>query len=414
MNLFTSQQKMFQPEKDRFILYPGSGTDLTPLLAESMVHDSMPEVFGELRRQWSFSRLMLCDSSLAVQRFFAALKPGSRLFDRSRGILHCGSGYEELWEASPLDSLTVSSVTRREHDDFFGPDKPVTAICLALEADAGGQKLYAHADFYPCLFGDLAQYSERHPEIFRFTGMFLIGMSAGREFLKEGIVRDMQFVVSDLPPPAFLPDFLPMHLRLPLYGNPQRRFSSKRGAAVYLAQSVFSGFGGLPGNTFWVVPGLFAAGSEVSDPGGYGSGARIDGPASGDDPFKAIAETFRKIIVPESRVVKSNLVFESQETISRILLEPENDEEKFMARTLDQVDECLSRQQPVFLGAAGPGADDRLGLLLGCWLVRHGMAGGEQVFRHLEALAGIAGLEQAPVPETNESLETLKNWLPGK
>lgn len=81
-----------------------------------------------------------------------------------------------------------------------------------------------------------------------------------------------------------------------------------------------------------------------------------------------------------------------------------------MRRILDAIDAAIERDAPVYVHCWG--GKGRTGTVVGCWLVRHGVAGdGEEALRMIGKMrAGIAG----PSPETAAQIEMVRSWRRGE
>ena len=382
---------MFQAAQNRYILYPGSGTDLSPLLAENRLQEKYPRAMQELRRHWSLSTLLLCDNSPLVHRFFDNLTAGDVLFDREKGLLRCEEEYRAIWMDSPLERLIVAQSATQEIPSFFGDGTPLSARQLTLEATAAGQALYARVDFYPCGFSDITEYGRRKPGAFEFTGMFLLGMSSGKAFTRDPAVAGMRFIVSDLPPMALPDGFLPIPIRLPGYGSGKRLFSSTSGAAIYLNRSEFAAFERPPG-TFWVVPGLLLAGMPDASDEELAAGAGIR------ETVQPEPETVNRFVMDQDDILPGETIHSTPNP--------------GIASSLDRIDQSIGEGKTTLI-KADPGSGE-LGTVLGCWLVRHGLAGGEQVRKHLETLSDIAGNAPSLWPQDTRSQGIIRSWQRGR
>lgn len=377
MIIFTNHEFMIIPSQDNYVLYPGSGTDLTPLLAEHMLLDEGPGIYRNLKLRWTASRMLLCDNSPSVHQFFNSLKRGSLLYDKERKIVHCGKGYEQHWHNSPVNSLRVQEITREQYDHFFEDDRTFQAIILRLEAKTQMGTMYARVDFFPCSFEELSRYYSTDQTLLRFTGMFLIGMSAGKHFLKDPITEEMKFIVTDFPPSVMLPHFLPVHMRLPLYGNQQRRFSARMGAAVYLSREEFAVFRLKKQQYFWIVPGLFVAGI-------------VEGESE-------------EAYLPKSDFSEDLAVLTPEESMY---------ETATIRSLLDDIDALISSHSTVLFHVS---EEDKelLALVVGCWLIRHGISSMEQVIGLLAVYAEEGRFAENTLPLSEQGKTLLSEWVPG-
>ncbi len=81
-----------------------------------------------------------------------------------------------------------------------------------------------------------------------------------------------------------------------------------------------------------------------------------------------------------------------------------------MMRILDEVDLVRAEGATVYVHClAGVG---RTGMVVGCWLVRHGLDVGEPIERIAALRAGITGA--GPSPETQAQIALVRGWRPGR
>lgn len=373
-----------QSFSEDFILYPGSGIDFTPLLSETQLSHDLPAFMEALRATWSLSTLLLCDNSSVVISFFQNLREGSIFYDQTDRIYKGESAYFQAWEESPLERLSVHSVKHSMR--HMGSQKQFEAYKLTLEAVVNGNTAYAKAEFLACDFHDLADaieeelHRERMFSQINISGMFLIGMPNGREFIRPAIFPNARFIVSDLPPKFFKEQFLPVHIRLRHIGRKRRSYASGLGAAIFLNHKEFAEIQLPDSKSFWLIPGLFAA-SDCSN------------------------ESERS----EEPIKKSNYV----------LIETGEDalDEDNLISLLNQIDEVIERNHYVLLREYQ--RTERLLLVLGAWLIRHGVASGPQVLDHIRIAASLAGHtieEFATVDSSAEprEMELLSQWVIGQ
>ena len=79
-----------------------------------------------------------------------------------------------------------------------------------------------------------------------------------------------------------------------------------------------------------------------------------------------------------------------------------------MTLILDVLDSALDGRQPVYLHCWG--GTGRTGTAVGCFLVRHGLADGEDVFRRLDQLRQAGRGCYDPSPQTEEQRRFVLNW----
>ncbi|MBW2264036.1 MAG: dual specificity protein phosphatase family protein [Deltaproteobacteria bacterium] len=78
---------------------------------------------------------------------------------------------------------------------------------------------------------------------------------------------------------------------------------------------------------------------------------------------------------------------------------------------LDVIDACLARDMPVYLHCkVGLG---RTGVMVGCWLVRHGVARPRAAVRHISKLRRHAATARITSPSTREQIARVRSWKPG-
>jgi len=80
-----------------------------------------------------------------------------------------------------------------------------------------------------------------------------------------------------------------------------------------------------------------------------------------------------------------------------------------MTRILDRIDGLLDAGEKIYLHCWG--GKGRTGMVVGCYLVRHGLATGHTVLQGLAGLRSQAGLT-IPVPETGAQREFVRSWPP--
>jgi protein-tyrosine phosphatase len=75
---------------------------------------------------------------------------------------------------------------------------------------------------------------------------------------------------------------------------------------------------------------------------------------------------------------------------------------------LDDIDEARETGATVYVHCWG--GVGRTGTVIGCWLVRHGLDGGDAIERIAELRREIPGAR--PSPETPGQIALVKNWKP--
>jgi hypothetical protein len=79
---------------------------------------------------------------------------------------------------------------------------------------------------------------------------------------------------------------------------------------------------------------------------------------------------------------------------------------------LDVVDACIERDRPVYIHClVGLG---RTGVMVGCWLVRHGIARPGGAIRHISRLRRHATTSRITSPATDEQIARVKGWKRGQ
>ena len=84
--------------------------------------------------------------------------------------------------------------------------------------------------------------------------------------------------------------------------------------------------------------------------------------------------------------------------------------EEELRRILDTIDLALDRGEVVYVHCFG--GRGRTGTVVGCHLVRHGLAPEEALARVAELRAGLPDAS-SPSPETAAQLELVRRWRPG-
>jgi hypothetical protein len=85
--------------------------------------------------------------------------------------------------------------------------------------------------------------------------------------------------------------------------------------------------------------------------------------------------------------------------------------ERNMARILDQVGLCIKHGKPVYVHCLG--GIGRTGTVIGCYLVRHGLASGKTVLDMIRDLRKDTEDSDRVSPETNEQREMVVEWQMG-
>jgi hypothetical protein len=82
--------------------------------------------------------------------------------------------------------------------------------------------------------------------------------------------------------------------------------------------------------------------------------------------------------------------------------------ERHMTRILNQIDLCIKLGKPVYVHCLG--RIGRTGTVVGCYLVRHGLATGKNVLDMIKNLRKDTGDSERQSPETRERREMVVGW----
>lgn len=84
----------------------------------------------------------------------------------------------------------------------------------------------------------------------------------------------------------------------------------------------------------------------------------------------------------------------------------------FMVEILDLIDGELKEDQPVYVHCWG--GRGRTGTVVGCWLIRHGIAKGEAVLEKIGELRRFDPTVRWPSPEMPEQIRLVLSWKKGQ
>jgi protein-tyrosine phosphatase len=82
-----------------------------------------------------------------------------------------------------------------------------------------------------------------------------------------------------------------------------------------------------------------------------------------------------------------------------------------MVHILNRIDLCIKYDKPVYLHCLG--GRGRTGTVVGCYLIRHGLATGKNVTDKIKELRRNVINWYSPSPETQEQVEMVVNWENG-
>jgi protein tyrosine phosphatase (PTP) superfamily phosphohydrolase (DUF442 family) len=81
-----------------------------------------------------------------------------------------------------------------------------------------------------------------------------------------------------------------------------------------------------------------------------------------------------------------------------------------MVMILDRIDQALDQQHPVYVHCWG--GKGRTGTVVGCYLVRHGIAEGEAALKAIQEIRRNDPKAHEPSPETREQCDFVLRWKP--
>jgi protein-tyrosine phosphatase len=85
--------------------------------------------------------------------------------------------------------------------------------------------------------------------------------------------------------------------------------------------------------------------------------------------------------------------------------------ERQMIRILNQIDICFKYDKPVYVHCRG--GKGRTGTVVGCYLVRHGFAAGNDVIERIREHRKNTADFSDPSPETKQQIKMVINWKKG-
>ena len=115
-------------------------------------------------------------------------------------------------------------------------------------------------------------------------------------------------------------------------------------------------------------------------------------PADGLEPYEALLE-------PPARRVGHPIVDMGTTTVPH------------MSRILDEIDTALADDRTVYVHCWG--GRGRTGTVVGCWLMRHGLDGGDAI-RHIAELRRDVEDARMPSPETSAQRAMVTGWKRGR
>ncbi|MBN1382694.1 MAG: dual specificity protein phosphatase family protein [Deltaproteobacteria bacterium] len=86
--------------------------------------------------------------------------------------------------------------------------------------------------------------------------------------------------------------------------------------------------------------------------------------------------------------------------------------EQGMVKILDSIDRAMEGQRPVYVHCWG--GKGRTGTVVGCYLVRHGLAVGSEALERIKTLRRHDLRAHEPSPETNQQRNFVCRWQMGK
>lgn len=84
----------------------------------------------------------------------------------------------------------------------------------------------------------------------------------------------------------------------------------------------------------------------------------------------------------------------------------------WVAEILDYIDSALAGGRVVYVHCWG--GRGRTGVVLGCWMVRHGWAAPEDAIAELNRLRSRCADSGVPAPDTHDQRDRIRGWAPGR
>ena len=173
--------------------------------------------------------------------------------------------------------------------------------------------------------------------------------------------------------------------------------------------------------SYWVIPGKLMAGSYPGSKDKTESNQKLKGlilsdirhfislmePSeydhSGKNPFASYVDQAEAI----AESMKINVTFD-QLPIKDMSVPSR----KEMIRILNQIDLCLKHNKPVYLHCMG--GKGRTGTVVGCYLIRHAHASGNEVIDVIKDLRKNVKDNRMPSPETKPQIDMVLSWGEGE
>ena len=168
-------------------------------------------------------------------------------------------------------------------------------------------------------------------------------------------------------------------------------------------------------NSYWVIPGRFAAGEYPGDFDPVGAGEKLRGLLEeGINHFIDLTQD-RDLLEPydgilQAEAAKRDIVAVHERHPIQDMSTPRTPEQ--MTGTLDAIDAALDSGEKVYLHCWG--GVGRTGTVVGCWLVRQGMTGDEALGQLREWWQHVPKSWRSPrSPETERQRDYVRNWNEG-